>query len=131
LFDLLPPDIAAFFNDTQMQFEATQQSMAAVRSHTRLADPDIVSVTSSDSDNEGQSSKDKTKSRSPDIVPETQVANRFAVDCLVGPTFIIIYYRLTQFPDGPNVVDWARVEAQEALYRPGSLIRCRYMHVFS
>lgn len=91
LFDLLPPDIAAFFNDTQMQFEATQQPMAAVRSHTRLANPDVVSVTSSESDNEGLPLKNRPISRSPGIVPETQVMTTYAMDCLVCPSYFIIY----------------------------------------
>src|SRR6267154_454689 len=87
LFDLLPPNLAAFLNSTQMQ--TTQNS--PVHSPTRLADPDIVSVTSLESDNEAPSLKGRTRAHSPDIVPETQVVNRFMVDPMVRPHLLIIY----------------------------------------
>lgn len=124
LFDLLPPDLAAFFNSTQMQ--STQHS--PVHSPTRLADPDIVSVTSCESDNEAPSPslKRTTRARSPDIVPETQAVNGFVVDPLVCPHSVITYDFLTHFPDGPDVVEGSRVEAQEVVYSPGSIINTLY-----
>jgi len=108
--------------------QTTQGSL--VHSATRLADPDIVSVTSSEPDNEGPSLKGTTRARSPDIVPETQVVNGFMVDCMVRPCLLIFYNLLTWFPDGSDVVDGTQVEEQEGVYGPGSIIRCRYKHVF-
>ena len=73
--------------------QTTQGSL--VPSPTRLADPDVVSVTSSESDNEGPCLKGRTRARSPDIVPETQVVKRSTVDCLVRPSLLILYNLLT------------------------------------
>ena len=115
MFDLLPPDIAAFFNSTQMQL--TQQS--PVHTPTRLEDPEVISLTSSESDDingGGPSLKHTTQARSPDIVPETQVMNGFVVDCMVRPRLFNFFYNLlNQFPDGPDVVGGAQVEAQEGV----------------
>jgi hypothetical protein len=95
LFDLLPPDIAAFFNSTQMQLETTQQSLVPVHSPTRLTDSEVISLTSSESDNDGSFIKRTTRAHSPDIVPETQVVNGFMVDPMVRPRLLIIYDLLT------------------------------------
>ena len=126
IFNLLPPNLVSLFNDTQMQ---TTQGLL-VHSATRLVDPDIVSVTSSKSDNEGPSLKDTTRAHSLDIVPETQVVNGFMVDCMVHPCLLIFYNLLTWFPDGSDVVDGTQVEEQEGVYGPGLIIHCRYKHVF-
>ena len=93
MFDLLPLDLTEFFNSTQM--EITQGSL--VHHPTHLADPDVVSVTSSESDdvNEGPSQKRTTQARSLDIMPETQGVNGFMVDCLMHPCLFIIYNLLT------------------------------------
>ena len=49
--------------------------------------------------------------------------NGWPKDCLVRPRFFF-FYLLTQSLGGPDVVGGARVEAQEALQRPGSVNRC-------
>jgi hypothetical protein len=105
MFNLLPPDIAAFFNSTQM--ELTQQS--PVHTPARFEDPEVISLTSSELDdiNERPSLKRTTLARSPDVVPETQVVNGFVVDCLVRPHLFIFCMLLTQPPDDPDVVGGA------------------------
>jgi len=120
MFDLIPPDLISLFNDTQMQ--ATQQSPV-------YADLDIVSVTSSKLEIERAPLKSLTRPRSLEFVPETQMVGGIEMDYLVRPPLLVFIYLLTQFPDSPDVVDGTRVKAQEAIYGPGSIIRCSYKPV--
>jgi hypothetical protein len=98
--NLLPPDIAAFFASTQMQI--TQPS--PVHSPTRLANPDVISLTSSESDSDNICKRpflrSRTRARSPEIVAETQVT----MDPLVRPHFFWMYvFAHSRFSDGPDV----------------------------
>jgi hypothetical protein len=83
MLDLLPPDIAAFFNSTQMR--STQQSPVHTPPH--LVDPDIISLASSESDSDNIRKRpllhSRTRARSPELVPETQLM--FPMDPLVRP----------------------------------------------
>jgi hypothetical protein len=113
--NLLPPDIAAFFNSTQMQLtQGTQVSPA--RPPVRLPDSEVISVTSSESDSENirkglflPSRRTRTRARSPEIVAETQVM----MDPLVRRRlpFCRYVYAHSRFPDGPDVGQGSPAEA--------------------
>ena len=94
MLDLLPPDIAAFFNSTQMQL-STQASDLSVPSPIQVGVLDVISLTSSESDSEGPFLGSRIRARSPTLVPETQVAGGFVMDVLVRP-HLCIYTLLTQ-----------------------------------
>ena len=85
----LPPEIAAFFNSTQMQLQTTQES-EPVFLPVRPQDPEVISLTSSGSqDSERPFSKSRMRARSPTIVPETQVLGGFMMDCFVCSFFSV------------------------------------------
>jgi hypothetical protein len=69
--------------------------LVPVHSPTCLTDSEVISLTSSESDNDGSFIKRTTQAYSPDIVPETQVVNGFMVDPMVHPWLLIIYNLLT------------------------------------
>jgi hypothetical protein len=79
MISLLPPDIAAFFNSTQMQL--TQDSESSVALPVHLGVSDVISVTSSESDNEA--TQNPSSSRVPRDRPGDSGSELFHKDFLV------------------------------------------------
>ena len=110
--DLLPPDITAFLNSTEMQ--TTQQSPVQSPVHTppHLVDPDVISLSDLESDSDNIPKRPvlesflqpRTRARSPEIVPETQPL--FRRDPLVCPhlSFLTYVYAHSIFPDVPDTM---------------------------
>jgi hypothetical protein len=91
--NLLPPDIAAFFNSTQMQLTQSTQASPA-RPPVRLPDSDVISVTSSESASDHERPLARSSRPCPRaIVPETQV-----LDPLVstGYFYVIIAHKFSR-----------------------------------
>src|SRR6267154_3958505 len=105
---VLPPNITAFFASTQMQPESTQVSFR--RSFIQLADSDIISLTSSESDSEKIQDLPVLQSRTQACSPEPVVGNHWqkmiAIDPLVCPCLLLSMSvsAHTNFPDSPDAV---------------------------
>jgi len=110
MFDLLPPNLAAFFNSTQMQ--ETQQLSGYYP--IQVADSDIISITSSESENEKVSIKSWTWPCSLELILETQVVCGIKMDILVHPDWLDFYICIahSDFPYGPDVGKGGQVHWQ-------------------